>query len=355
MRTLFLPALLCLSAACSSNGGTSSGGAGGANACPGNLVEAANSEFCAGDKSTINCALVGADRTQVCGVPMPAPTTELQRSANVKEFAGTGAPDVACYQSANYPKGGTSMPVTMSGTARIFAHGCASTDLTIEVYTVKRTGDDHDGELDQLVGTSVVTPSDCTATSTMSTTSDCSPRYECQYSYPNVPSETELAVKTYGAKWAALYDYNIYIANAAVTNGTYSHNVRALDAGDYGVIAQAALGAPITAGNGAIAGEVHDCGDVRLIGATVDVNVGRKLLTYFTTDESNPLPDTSASSSTALGLYAALDVAPGPASVAALGMVGGQVTTVGYYKVRVFPDSVTSITFSGVRPYQITQ
>jgi len=243
--------------------------------------------------------------------------------------------------------------VTMSGYARIFNNGCTSADLTIEVYTVKRTNDASDGQLDQLVGKSVVTAADCTAMGVMSTTATCTPRWECPFTYPLVPSETELAVKTYGTKWAALYQYNIYIPNTAVMNGTWTHDVRALDAGDYSVIAQAALGANITPGNGALAGEVHDCGDVRLIGATVDVNVGRKLLTYFTTDESAPLPDTSATATTALGLYAALDIAPGPASVAALGLVGGKVTTVGYYRVQVFPDSVTSITFNGVHPFQI--
>ena len=37
----------------------------------------------------------------------------------------------------------------------------------------------------------------------------------------------------------------------------------------------------------------------------------------------------------------------------ALGLVGGKLTTVGYFKVRVFPDAVTAITFRGVRPYQV--
>jgi hypothetical protein len=315
---------------------------------------APGSAFCGSDVSAIDCSLVSAaDHTQVCGVPLPSPTTALARSSSVKEFAGSGPPDLSCFQMANWPKAGTSMPVTISGAARIFANGCTSTNLTIEVYTVKRTGDAHDGELDQLVGKSVTTPADCTTTSTMDMTSSCMLRYNCNYTYPMVPSETELAIKTYGTVWAPLYDYNIYISNADVKGGTWAHDVRALAADDYTVIAQTALGAPITPGHGAVAGEVHDCGDVRLIGATVDVDVGRKLLTYFTTDEANPLPDTSATSTSTLGLYAAMDIAPGPVGVGALGLVGGSITTVGYYKVRAYADSVTSITFHGLTPVQV--
>ena len=247
--------------------------------------------------------------------------------------------------------------VTISGVAEIFAHGCASTGLSIEVWTVNRSGGADDGKLDTMVGSSVTTPSDCTsaATGMQVTTANCTPVYECIYTYPNVPSETELVIKTSGTGWTPLYDYNNYIPTAAIKSGAWTHDVQALASDDYGAIAASALGAPITAGKGAVAGEVHDCGDVRLKGATVDINVARQeQIFYFTTDESDPLPDSSATATTALGLYAALDVAPGPLSVGAVGLVGGKVTTVGYYKVRAYADSVTTLTFSGVRPYQIT-
>jgi hypothetical protein len=369
MRILLVPAfaagLVFSLIACSSNnngGGagttTGTGGHTTAGTCPGDLAAAPGSAFCTGEAATVDCALVSsADHNQVCGVALPTPTVALSRSSNVMEFAGSGPPDLSCYQPANYPKLGTSAMVTVSGVAEIFANGCASTGLNIEIWTVKRTNDSNDGELDTQLGSTVVTPMDCTSASTgvQVMTPNCSPRYECKYTYPNVPSETELVIKTYGSGWAPLYDYNNYISTSAVMNGVWTHNVRALAADDYDAIAASAIGSPITAGNGAIAGEVHDCGDVRLIGATVDVNVARQeQIFYFTDDEADPLPDSSASSTTDLGLYAALDVAPGPLSVGAIGLVDGKVTTVGYYKVRAYADSVTSITFSGVRPYQIS-
>jgi hypothetical protein len=375
MRKLLLTALaagtIASFFACSSNNGTGgttgtggtgnttgSTGGGTATSCPGDLAEAPGASFCEGSPAAINCAIVTpGDRTQVCGVALPTPPTTLSRSSMVAEYAGSGPPDLSCYQPAGYPTLGTSQMVTVSGVAKIFAHGCASTGLTVEIWTVKRTGGADDGTLETMVGSSITTPMDCTSSTTgvQVTNTNCTPVYECKYSYPNVPSETELVIKTYGTGWAPLYDYNNYIPTAAVTNGAWSHDVYALASDDYGAIAASAIGQPISPGNGAIAGEVHDCGNVRLIGATVDVNVHREeQVFYFTTDVDNPLPDSSESATTALSLYAALDIVPGPVAVGAIGLVNGQVTTVGFYKVRVFADSVTTLTFQGLRPYQIT-
>jgi hypothetical protein len=366
MRYVLLPALaaglfLFVLPACSSSnggsgGGTTTSGSGGTSAtCPGDLAEAPDSQFCADSASPIDCALVnGAYHNQVCGVPVIAPTTALTRSANVMEYAGSGPPQLGCFAPAGYPStGGTPQMVTMSGVARIFSSGCESNDLSIEVYTVKRTGGSDDADLGTLIGTAVMTPDDCTTSSVVSMTTMCGTRYECNYTYPNVPTETEIAIRTMGANWAPLIEYNDYIPNAQVTSGTWSHDVRALANDDYSAIPQAAIGSGIMTGFGAIAGEVHDCGNVRLSGATVGTNVANESLTYFDNDEASPLPDTSATSTSILGLYASFDIAPGPASVAALGLVDGKVTTVGYFPAYVYANSVTAVTFQGVWPFQI--
>jgi hypothetical protein len=353
----FLPSALgagMLLMACSStNTGTGGTGAG-TGSCPENLAAAPNSEFCGSEATTPNCDLITLNYdTQVCGVAVLKPTAELARSPNVKEFAGSGPPDLGCFAPAGYPVAGASQTVQMSGTVKIFSHGCESKNVTIEVFRVKRTGGADDADLDALVGTAVVTPSDCKANGVATDNMDCGMRYECRYTYDGVPSETELVIRTKGDLWAPLVDYNIYIPTAEVNGGVWTHDVRALASDDYPAISQVAIGSPITSGNGAVAGEVHDCGDVRLIGATVDVDVQRKVVTYFTNDEAHPLPDLAATATTKMGLYSALDITPGPVSIGALGLVGGQVTTVGYFRARVFPDSVTAVTFHGVRPFQI--
>lgn len=354
--------LLLATAACGGGGGGTGANGTGANgnggngtgangaSCPENLAEAPNSEFCDGIATTPNCNLIGpAFKTQVCGVPVIAPTVELSRSQNVTEFGGSGPPDLGCFNPATYPKGGVSQKVTMKGVVKIFSHGCDSKKVTIEVYDAKDVG------TAAVMGTPFTTSADCIADGVIGEEDDdCGVRHLCNFTYPNVDTEKELVILTKGQFWAPLYDFNIYISNDEVKNGVWEHDVRALAADDYTVIPQAAIGGPITPGHGAIAGEVHDCGDVRLKSATVDVNVQRKVLTYFTENEDHPLPDLAAESTSVLALYSALDVAPGEASVAALGLVNGKVTTLGYQRVKIFPDSVTAVTFRGVRPYQLT-
>lgn len=356
LRSLALPlgALgVILTSGCGSDPVTSGTGGGGGTpgaTCPDNLIKAPGSEFCAATAKAVDCTLVTpADRNQVCGVPLGDPTDELKRSATVKEYAGAGAPKLECFTAAGYPpKPGDSSLVQMSGTVKIFSNGCESKLVTIEIYEVGA-----DGALGTPVGTALTTASECMTNGVATDISDCGTRYECNYIYGNVPTEKELVVKTSGPNWADFYDYNVYIPAAEVVNGEWKHNLRALAADDYNAIAQSAIGGPITSGNGALAGEVHDCADVRLQNAIVDIDQPRKILTYFTSNEAHPLPDLNATGTSILGIYAALDVAPGPVTVAALGKVSGKVTTLGHYRAQVFKNSVSIVTFRGVEPFQI--
>ena len=350
-------AALLLAAACSSSdsgGGTSATDA----SCATKLTKAANSEFCADDLGATNCKLATAAYVdQVCGVPLKDPAANLARSSGLKEYAGSGAPDVACYSQAAWPKApGASATAKLMGTAKIFSSGCESHDLKIEVYTVKRTGGTDDGMPDKLVGTPVTTAKECKSTGVPSDDPDkCGTRYECTYEYDGIPTETELLIKTYGDTWKALYEYDVYVPNDGLKAGAFEKNVRALAQDDYQVIPQAAIGGPITAGHGAIAGEIHDCGDVRVSNAVVDIDVAKAQTVYFTDNEEHPLPDPQGhpKGTSTLGLYASLDVKPGPVTVAATGKVDGKLVTLGFSHVQVFADSVTSVTFRGMRPFQL--
>lgn len=325
--------------------------------CPDDLVPAGNAEFCEHIATTPNCKLVTpAYRNELCGVPLKQPPGELERSTMVEKYAGQGPPDLSCFAKGGYPAPpGASQMVTMSGIAEIFSHGCESNELTIEVWTVKRTGGADDGLPDTLVGSSIATEADCKVTGTPSDEKDCpnGTRYECAYSYADVPSETELLIKTDGLIWAPLYEYNVFIRNEDVMAGAWTHNVRALADDDYGVIAQVALGKPIGAQHGAIAGEIHDCGDVRLVNAVVDVDVSKALTTYFTNDEDHPLPDRSAKGSSTLGLYSAMDITPGPVTLGAAGLVDGKVVSTGFFRARIYEDAVTSVTLRGLPPFLV--
>jgi hypothetical protein len=344
---------LSLVASC---GDSSSDGAGGGSAdCLSGLTPAANTEYCEASAVDTDCTLVGGTaKISHCGIALPQPPGELTRSSNVDEFAGSGPPDVSCFVPASYPPPpGSSSSVTVKGFARIFSSGCTSNDLRITFYKVKRTGGADDGELGDVVGSAVVTPTDCTATGETSETDDCSPRLECAYEYPNVPTETELAIRTEGSKWSPLIQYNIYIPGSEVVAGVWEHDVRALDQADYGLIPAIAMGAPVASGKGVIAGEVHDCGDVRLSNAVVNTAEPYKTLTYYTSDEDSPTPDLAAKGTSALGLYSAFELNPGPITVAATGLVNGAPVSLGQHRVFIYPDAVTSVTFKGLRPYQL--
>lgn len=358
---IFACAGLLAVVACGDSGSTSaSGGSGGAGAggpgggdCSSTLAPAVNSEFCESTPGEIDCTLVtGTFKNQVCGVALPDAPKELERSSAVQEFSGEGPPDVSCFEPANYPaKPGASEPVTVTGFARIFSSGCNSHDLKITFHRVEE-----DGQLGDAVGTSVVTTADCEDVGDPSEVDDCGTRWECPFTYEGVPSETPLAVKTENdavALWAPLVQYNIYIPNDEIVDGTWENDVRALAQPDFTVIPQTAIGSPITPGNGAVAGEVHDCGDVRLIDAVVDIDRAKKLTTYFSSNEDSPVPDIAADGTSPLGLYAALDVEEGPVTVAAGGLVNGEFVTLGQHKVWVYPNTVTSVTFKGLRPYQV--
>jgi hypothetical protein len=324
------------------------------------LCAVTNKEHCNHVAGKPNCAaLAPADVIDVCGVPVAAPVSggkvlELARSANVKEFGGDGPPDLACYSAGGYPAPpGTPATVTLKGVAKIFSHGCESKKLDIEVYTVKRTGGADDGEPDKLVGNKVTTATECMTGGKAEEHEDCGTRYLCTFEYPGVPSETELVILTKGSLWAELYEYGVYVPNAEVKDGSFDKDVRALDASDYNLIAQTAMGKTITPGNGAVGGEVHDCDNIRLENAVVDVDVSRFALTYFTSNEDTPLPDVKAKVTSTLGLYAAMDIKPGPVVVAAAGVVDGKLVGAGFFRTRIFPDAVTSVTFRGLKPFQL--
>ena len=87
--------------------------------------------------------------------------------------------------------------------------------------------------------------------------------------------------------------------------------------------------------------------------AVVDVDVSRAITTYFTNNEDHPLPELQAKATSTLSLYSAMDIVPGPVAVGATGLVDGNVVTVGFFRARLFEDSVTSITFRGLPPFAV--
>ncbi len=358
---------LASAVACSSNNSIVADGGAAASCSPAPTVEDTGLQECKG--CTTSQACTPSAPLEGCCTWVSEPKSALARATTLHRYnapAGDTAVDLSCLASP--PAQGTPRMVTLTGYVWLFASGLDSQGVKVEVF--KETNPNTDGAIDATALGSYTTstsdakyPLDTTWSSKCPSPDGCSFR---RYTIANVPTETPLVIKTSDATgtgaWATLYDYNVYFSNSSLTAGDGGADVARYDAtvaaaGDPGSVA-GTVGQTISAGAGLLAGEVHDCGDVRLSGATVGVTVppAQGNLFYFTSDEGNPLPDNSSSSTSILGLWGGVNFPTGkPIRVTAMGKdpaSPGKYVMLGTYVVQVFPDAVTAISLRGRRPWQ---
>jgi hypothetical protein len=302
-----------------------------------------------------------------CSQIMGGVTRTPERDYCVTGEAAT-PPDISCMVTPRTR--GTSRMVTVYGVVDVFGNGPDADAIDLTFYE-----EGADGALGPMVGSTVVssTASSC-AEDEIEVDARGEPTGESRrlgfYSVM-LPTETPLILQTSGdaGLWSSLYTYNFVVLNDEVVTGPvpagactdtptgdrHPYRARVLARADYQSIPlSAGLAGGIRAGRGAIAGEVHDCADVRLEYATVGVTGNPLAKVYFNDIADNPLPNVSRTAGTSLlGLYAGLDIAPGPIDVAAIGYVDGQRVSLGWYRARIFPDSVTAVTLRGIRAHQI--
>lgn len=348
--------------------------------CAGTVI-AKNSEFCAGSCSpAVKCTnSESGNKVESCCVLVDASELDnsLSRSSEVDEYSGDGPPQLDCFAPGGYPTKidsgtGDTRLVTVEGTLKAFSSGCDLKGVTVEIYKVQRTGNpETDGLPGELVGSAVTTSAESPAVEVYDdgcpTNNDTA--INRRYEYAGVPMNTELMVLTHGSGWRELYTYNFFIAQGDTDLhlaaeppdegdvGTYTKDIRALKEGDFNLIPTVAIGTPISGGNGALGGEIHDCDNVRLQNAFVDTNGSRRAMIYFNDSEENPMPENGRRQTGSTSVFAALDVLPGFQRLTATGLIHQDEMTVpvtlGYYDVRVFPDSVTSVTLKGLQPHQV--
>src|SRR5262249_15578104 len=135
----------------------------------------------------------------------------------------------------------------------------------------------------------------------------------------------------------------------------YQLNVNVLSQTDYtNIPVTAGLAAGIGAGLGGIAGEIHDCDNVRISNVQIAVKPAGDRLPYFNGNPSDTLPDSGRATlgTDRLGLYASLNVRPGKARVEAVGLVGGKPTSLGVYSAWVYPGTISVVNINGGKPLQ---
>lgn len=366
---LFLAAPFALAIGCSSSNNTAPGG--GTNVCSAPpAVDGANLL-----KECSSCVSSGACQASA---PLDACCTWVAQ-AHDPLVDGIGLhrystsdpnakPDLSCLaQPAMFPAdGGTPPTVTLTGYVWLFSSGQDSAGVKVEVF--KEKNPNTDGAIGDPVGmpyvTSTMDKADPIDTSWNSKCSGgCSFR---QYTIMNVPTDTPLIIKTSdggSGSWATLYDYNIYFPSSAAQSGTATYDATAVAGADLSTVA-GTVGQTVQPSAGLLAGEVHDCKDIRLGGATVGTTVTTvSQVLYFTSDEGNPLPTQAAYDTSDLGLFGALNLPTGqPVRVTATAQCPpgapssvcnpGDNVMLGTYVVQLYPGAVTAISLRGRRPWQ---
>lgn len=363
VRSLFaLGAVATLAVACSStnttvapDAGSSSGGGGSCDA-PGTVEKDAYCETCTPAAGAVPSACKAPRTVNACCTWVTPPSQALSRGTGLNRYS-TNDPtiDLACLDAP--PAQGSPQTITLKGHVRLFSSGGDSKGAKIEIFQ-----QNEDGSLGALVGSAVSSSDDDQTVKTETFLKKC-PDGGCTlraYEYPGVPTETRLVVKTSdaagGGQWAELYDYDIYFSNAEVNGGTIEYEPSVVAATDINTVASAAGGFTVKQDKGLLAGEVHDCADIRLSGATVDIDAAHEAdMFYFGENESDPLPDKSRGTlgTSKLGLFGTLNVTTGvPIRISAIGKHADQTILLGTTVVRTFPGAVTALRLRGRRPWQ---
>jgi hypothetical protein len=200
-------------------------------------------------------------------------------------------------------------------------------------------------------------------------------RWEARYTIPNIPTNKQLVVRTSGPNgqpdqtWASLVTWNVYLATgdhactsnqdndcidvSDAANPKYQLNVNALSKSDYvNIPTTAGLSGGIAAGEGAVAGEIHDCDNIRVENAVVGETPQAERSSYFNGNPIMTLPDSSRLATDRLGLYTALNLKPGKVHVVAAGLLqtGAALTSFGTFDGFVYADTVSVINVNGGKP-----
>jgi hypothetical protein len=355
----FAAASLAAVPACSDDNSTTQTGGPGTSAACQQAPKVEKDAFCetCTISPTATPASCRAPRTvNACCTWVTPPSKSLERGIGLNRYSGTDPTiQLSCLDEPGAV--GTPTTVTLKGHLRLFSSGGDSAGAKIEIFK-----ENDDGSLGEAIGTPVITTSDDTDVKKEDWLDKC-PEGGCTlraYTYPGVPTETRLIIKTSdatnGTQWAALYDYNNFFPTSAAVEGVINHEPSVVAATDINTVASAAGGFTPSADKGLLAGEVHDCGDIRLSGATVDIDAAHEGdMFYFGENEADPLPDktrTSAGTSK-LGLFGTLNVTTGvPVRISAIGNSNGQTVLLGTHTVQTFRGAVTSLRLRGRRPWQ---
>lgn len=328
------------------------------------------------------------------------------------DTTGALTPNLSCLGGKGPAPGATPAKVTLTGFVHAFSSGPDSNNLTVQVFDASNTSTDPlasqalgsvvakldvatqracDG--DGAKGCSIPLANGCQTPTCndglMGRTDDrkycrdlgngtgeCSDRlrWESRYAIDGVPTNTPLVVRVSGpngasdATWATTVAFNVVLSTndractslsdtdcldrSDAANPKDQLNVSALSGADYvNIPTVSGLSGGISSGLGAVAGEVHDCDNVRVGNVEVTTTPTADRYTYFNGNPVKTLPDASRASvgTDRLGLFAALNQKPGKATIETAGAttVGAPLMSFGTFDAFVYPNTVTIVNVNG--------
>ena len=343
-----------------------------------------------------------------------APTTEAVRTLcsnpyGIREYCATDTntmPQLGCLPNkADSSAPATPAVATITGFAKVFSAGPSSDMIKIEVFRQSDLQDANSLASASPLGSTIVQadvstaracpqPEQGTAPPPCSVPATCTPacgasdycdgtsgaptciarkRYEYRYSIGNIPTNTPLAIRTSGpggdndATWAPMVQFRFIVPTndpmcaAGDTNADlcwkdagktqYEASVAVLSRADYNNIpTSVGLSAGITAGHGAVAGEVRDCTNVRIEHATVGYSPTPDKYAYFNSIPFMTLPANGKLDTDALGLFSGMNLPAGKVRVRAQGKVGGNLVDLGGADAIIFPNTVSIVGINSGRP-----
>lgn len=175
------------------------------------------------------------------------------------------------------------------------------------------------------------------------------------FTIEDIPTNTSIIVKTTGPNLVTTVQYNLWLPADKVKDGFFQERAFVVTQLTKSLIPGTAGIRKIQDGNGAVAGEIHDCQDRILAGARVSVSLRSQKLTYFNGDGDQP--DPSKEETAEDGVYAALNIKLNDTSpigqeveLRSAIKVGGKPTWVASYKARLFADAITILTVLPANP-----
>lgn len=325
--------------------------------------------------------------TGVC-VALSDPETPSTVTSPLDNVPTADAPDLSCVGvTPDWPLGPAA--VTLYGAVTRFGSGLKTYDIKVEVFEAASFDPsecealssskqaacyaDYGESIGEALSKKVVLPADLPET--CGGHGDCPLGYRCiegdldfhcleqfgVFEIEGVPTNTPLVIRSSATKsaqkWHTTYSYNVVLfADNVGPEGRAHFDATMVSHGQWLLTPNTVGLGDIAEDRGVLGGRVRDCYSAdRESWAISNVKLGlaspAKKIVFFNALEDDTVPMADRVQSNILGRFAALDVAAGWNTLAGYASIGEQSIDLGALPVYIFPNSLTVVTWPGLRPY----